>query len=331
MNRKRVFTLIFNTIFLIIILFINPRSTLGQEINLSLSPPLIELTIKPGKSILIAYKLENHGNPSVFSTKILPFQPSGDIGKIKLGKEFSGPIRFNLDNSEIKLGKPFFLKSNQNQQLLLRIRTPVGAPEGDYYYSFLAETVPEPASEGKVVSRAKATIGANILITVTKTGHLNFKTKIALFQLLSRFKLNLFGQTINLFDSNDPIPLVFDITNLGDNLIKPKGEIILRGIFGTKANYQILPKNILAHSQRRLTATPSGELNCSLCKTPPTLVLGGFFLGSYHLSTSVNFGDSSPQLSAATSFIALPFKLILVLLIIFPISFLVIKRLKRIN
>ena len=331
MSKKKILTFISSVIFLTSLLFINPCSTFGQEINLTLSPPLIELTIKPGKSILIAYKLENHGNPSVFSTKILPFQPSGDTGQIKLAKEFSGPIRFNLDNSEIKLANPFFLKSNQNQQLLLRIRTPVGAPEGAYYYSFLAETVPEPAGEGKISSRAKATIGANILITVTKSGHLNFKTRVALFQLLSRLKFHLFGQTINLFDSNDPIPLVFDVANLGANLVKPKGEITLKGLFGTKAHYQILPKNILAYSQRRLSATPSGKLDCSLCKTPPTLVLNGFFLGRYYLSTSVNFGNGSPQLSAATSFIAFPFKLTLVLLIIIPTSFIVIKRLKGMN
>jgi len=331
MRKKKIFKLILGGIFLVGVLFISPNNIFGQEINLSLSPPLVELTIKPGKSVLIGYKLENHGNPSIFSTKILPFKPKGDTGQIKLAKEFNGPIRFNLDNSEIKLGRPFFLKSNQNQQLLLRIRAPEGAPEGDYYYSFLAETVPEPAGEGKVISRAKATIGANILITVTRNGSLNLKAKVALFQLLNRFKLNLFGQTINFFDSNDPIPLVFDITNLGNNLIKPQGKIILKGALGTKASYQIVPKNILAHSQRRLSATPSGKLNCPLCKTPPTLVLNGFFLGRYHLSTNVNFGSGSPQLSATTSFIALPLKLILILLIVIPFSFMIIKRLKRIN
>jgi len=331
MKIKKKRGIILAGILLIGFLLVRPQLALGQGIDLTLTPPLIELTIKPDKTILIAYKLENRGNPSVFSTKILPFKPEGDTGQIRLAKDFSGPIRFNLDNSIIKLGKPFFLKSNQNQQLLLRIRAPYGAPEGDYYYSFLVETIPQPAGAGKIVSRAKATIGANILITVTQTGQLDIKAKITLFQLLDRFKINFFGRTLHFFDSNDPVPLVFNVANLGNNLLKPQGKIRLQGVLGTTAQYQITPRNILAHSQRRLTATPSGALNCPLCKTRPTLVLNGFFLGRYHLSTDVNFGAGSPQLSAATSFIALPFKFIFILIIIVVPSFIIIKRLKRIN
>jgi uncharacterized membrane protein len=74
-----------------------------------------------------------------------------------------------LDNSKLKLGEPFVLKTNDFKQLLLRIRIPEGAPEGDYYYTLLAETQPPTALDGSSTSQAKVAIGANILVTVTNT------------------------------------------------------------------------------------------------------------------------------------------------------------------
>jgi hypothetical protein len=173
--------------------------------------PLIELVVKPGKSVLIAYKLENRGDPIVIKSTVLPFQTNDNLGNIKVKPEFDGPVRFNLDNSEIKLDQPFFLRSGASQQLLLRIRVPEGTSEGDYYYTFLSESQPAPVIEGVSSTRNKATIGANILITVSQTGRVEVKGKIALFDILAKLKLKLFKNVFNFFDSTDKIPIVLII------------------------------------------------------------------------------------------------------------------------
>ncbi len=308
--------------------------TYAQQVSLSISPPLLEMIIKPGKSVVIAYTLKNFSDPVIINTQVLPIKSKDNLGHIEVLDEFEGPVRFSLDNSEIKLGQPFFLKSGQSQQLLLRIRIPQEAPEGDYYYSFFSQTQAPPAKEGETSSRMRASIGANILITISNSGQVEVKGRIGLFDILSRYKLKIFKNIIHIVESCDKIPIVLTVENQGKNLIKPHGQIELRGNFGEKANYEILPNNILANSQRLLVATGSAEVNCPTkgkkpiyCQQPTTLILSGFFIGRYRLSTTINFGEGTPHLFASTSFIAIPIKLIAVLGVVFFIGILIIKRL----
>lgn len=302
----------------------NMKPAYAQQFTLSLSPPLLELIIKPGKSILIAYTLENLGDPTYLNAKVVSFEPQDNLGNIRLKERADGPIRFSLDNSQIDLNQPFFLKTRQKEQLLLRIKAIDGASEGDYYYTLLVSSQPREVREGESIGAARASLGANILITVTESGKIQNKGKVAIFEVLPRWRLNLGKKSLNLFDSNDKIPLILVIENKGKNLIKPQGEIVLTGSFSTKAKYEVLPQNILAESQRLIAATPSAEIEI---KKPASLVLSGFFLGSYKLSTSVNFGPGTSTLTASTSFIALPLKFILGLIVaIIVIGWLVMKK-----
>lgn len=317
------FLLVFLT-FAFLLLSLNVNQVNAQQITLSISPPLIETVIKPGKAIMIAYNLKNLGDPAVIAATVLPFTPKDSYGNLVIKKEFEGPIRFSLDNSLLQLNEPFFLKSGETQQLLLRIRIPDGAPEGDYYYTLLAQTQPRSEVGNGSSGAARATIGANILITVTNSGNLETKGKISFFDVLSRVKLFLFGKPIRLFDSSDKIPVSLIINNYGRNIIKPHGEIVLKGNFGEKATYDILPQNILAGSQRLLTATPSVELKS---KTPTSLNISGFFVGKYSLTTNVGFTEEGPAtVFASISFFAFPFKICLGILATILIASILIKK-----
>lgn len=279
----------------------------AQQVDLSISPPLIEVVAKPGKTLLIAYTIRNGGDPMIIRSAVLPFKPQGNRGNIILGDEYEGPIQFLLDNADLQLNEPFFLRSNGQQQLLLRIRVPEGAPEGDYYYTFLAESDAPPGLDGTSSARAKVSIGSNIIITITGTGQLEAKGRITLFDVLSTRTLSFLHHTLHIFDSGEPVPVVLQIANMGKNFVKSSGNITLRGNFGETAQYAILDQNILSESQRILTATPSAQIDT---RQPASLILSGFFVGNYKLSTVVNFGEGTPNLYASTSFIALPFKII---------------------
>ncbi|MEX1052735.1 MAG: hypothetical protein WEC80_02710 [Patescibacteria group bacterium] len=323
-----------SVIFIIFVLFFISKASFAQQIGLSVSPPHLEAVIKPGKSILIAYQIRNFGDPTILKSNVFSFAPKGNRGEVDILEEFQGPVRFELDNSNLSLGQSYFLNTNQDQQLLLRIRIPEGAPEGDYYYTFISETVPNPAIEGLSSSQARGKIGTNILITVTESGRIDLKGQIAIFDVLSRYSFNLFGKKYRVFDSGDIIPIVLTAENKGKNLIKPNGDIVLRGNFGEKAVYNVIPQTILAESQRELIATPSAEINCDqgrqsfYCKRDASLLISGFFLGKYDLSTTLNFGEGSPNVYSTVDFIALPIKF-LVGLIIVILSTLIVLRAKK--
>jgi len=290
-----------------IVLLFFPLIVIAQQVSLSISPPIIEAVMKPGKSIMIAYTLKNNGDPVIINSKIVNFEPSDNFGNIKLGLEATGPVRFSLDNADLQLGQAFFLETGKSQQLLLRIRIPDRAPNGDYYYSLLAQTERGEILEGVTSSGARATIASNILITVTDSGIIDVQPRIARFDILSKIKI---------FDSFDKIPVVLYVENRGNNLIKPEGQINLRGTFGGTAEYDIIPKNILSRSQRLVEATPSANLTAKAEDLGPTsLVLSGFFVGKYNLTTNISFGENSPTVFESTSFFAFPFKIAIGLII----------------
>ena len=312
-----------------------PNPSFAQQVSLSISPPLLELFIKPGKSIMVAYKLDNLGDPAFLNLKILPFEAKDNLGNIRIKPEFEGPVRFSLDNSDLQLEQPFFLKTNGSQQILLRIRIPENIVDGDFYYSLLAETAPPTAGEGMGSARAKATIGSNILVTISNSGNIDIKPRVVLFDILSKLKFNFLGKVIKIFDSADKVPLVFIVENKGKNMIKPEGRITLKGNFGETAKYDIISKNILAESQRLLEATPSAQIDCDdkrtdqACLIPASLLLSGFFIGKYNLSTQISFGENSPTIFGSTSFFAFPFKILGGVLLAIIIIVFIVKRRKE--
>lgn len=318
--------------------FIPPSKVNAQQISLSISPPIIQFIAKPGKSIMIAYRIENNGDPAIIITKVLPFEPRDNTGNIRIKQEFEGPIRFSLDNANVSLEQPFFLRTKDSQRVLLRMRVPDGAPDGDYYYTFLAEAQPPPTIEGIQSAGAKVTIGSSILITVTDSGIIDIKGRVALFDVLSRYTLNIFGNKIRVFDSNDKIPVVLIVENKGKNLFTPEGEIVMKGNFGERARFDIISQNVLAGSDRLLVASNSAELDCPnkgrlpvYCHQPISLLISGFFVGLYKLSTTINFGENSPNIFGSVSFVAIPFKLLIGFLLAVIIGIIVIKKITNIN
>lgn len=278
---------------------------------------------------MIAYEIKNFGDPTYLVAKVTSFEPKDNLGNLRLKNELEGPIRFSLDNADVALNQPFFLKSGASQQLLLKIRVPEKIEEGDYYYTLIAETIPPSNLTGSTASIARVTLGSNILISVTETGVIEIKPRIVLFEVIS--KMRLFGQKINLFDSFEKVPIVLIVENRGRNLIKPEGEIILKNFFG-ELRYQIIPKNILSQSQRIVEASSSSSLpgqKQTNNKQATSLILSDFLFGKVNLSAEISFGENSPKLFANTSFFAFPFRLTLLILAGAIVTAVIIKKLKQ--
>lgn len=319
---------IYITLVIVLLLSVGMRAVYAQQVSLSISPPIVEAVMKPGKSILVAYNIKNNGDPAIINTRVVSFEPRGNFGNISLKEELEGPVRFSLDNADLKLGQSFFLNTGATQQVLLKMRLPENIPNGDHYYSLLAETIPPTTVEGIASSRAKATIATNILITVTESGVIEIKPKVTIFDTLSKFKMNLFGKPVGIYDSLDKIPVVLYVENNGSNKIVPQGKIRLKGALNQTTDYDIVPKNILANSQRIMEATPSATISPQP-STPVSLVLSGLFIGKYSLSTDISFGENSPTVFGSTTFIAFPFKILGAVLLLIVATVFITRRFSK--
>lgn len=293
-------------IFFLFILFISCiyKNTYAQTISLSITPPIVELIIKPGKSVLISYSVENRGDPTVLKTRVIPITTNNIFGLPVQDSYKKSPINFRLDNSNLSLSDARFTKSKDIFQYLLRISVPNETPEGDYYYSFQVFSEPNYSLGSQVTPRNQATISSNIIISVTNTGRLEAKGSIIKFGFISK--------KFPVFDSTEYIPVELIIENKGKNVFKPEGEISLTGNFGEKSTYSIVPVNVIAGSARIIPATPSVNLNCDnkknkICTRPFSLILKGFFVGKYSLKAKVQIANNKEPLIAEKTFYAIPF------------------------
>jgi hypothetical protein len=297
----------------------------AQRIKLSVLPPQVEILMKPNLSLIKAFNFENLQDPGVFYFKVVSFKSSGDQGNIDFFPEAEGPVRFSLENSDLALEKPFFLKSHSTVQAILKIRTIENAPPGDYYYTLLM--VSEPSSTQVSAGRGSAILGANILLSITTDGFTPTRVKVAQFQIVPRYKFNFFGKTFLIVEPTDQVPVILKLANTGNYFVTPEAKISLRGPYGVNKSKKLLPQNILRNSERLLLRAELEE--CSRCQTAVSAVLSGFYFGKYQLTADITFAGLNQKIFAESEFWALPVKLTRVFVGLFFFSAVLLYFLRR--
>lgn len=276
----------------------------AQQVNLSMSPPIVQTRIKPGKSIIIAYTVENSGDPTNLQFLIRPFTPVGQLGSLTVAQQLEGPVQFNLENADAVLEKPFFFPAKEKRQAVLRIHIPPGIPDGDYYYMVMAETVPAFGIAGQSTGVASASIGSPLLISITESGITEVKATIAEFSFKPDYVLTVGNNIVRIVDNAKELPIICSIRNMGKNLIQPQG-IIVDQVGKTKNKYTIIPQNILSNSQR-IIKTFTDENS----KTDSSLVLSHLSIGKHRVTAEVTFGEDTSVQYQTLEFLALPLRLI---------------------
>ena len=301
MNKKIVFAaVVLSTIYYLL----STTHSFAQQVNLSLDPPIVQAKIKPGKAIIIAYTVENMGDPTNLQFLIRPFSPVGQLGSLSVSQQLDGPVQFNLENADLVLEKPFFFPSKEKKQAVVRIHVPPGVPDGDYYYLVMAETVPAFSVAGSSTGVASASIGSPLLVSITDSGVTEIKATIAEFSFKPDYTLTVGNNTVRIVDNAKELPIVLSIRNMGKNLIQPQGTIVDQN-GSVKNTYQIIPQNILSNSQRILkvfTDENEGQTNS-------TVVIPHLTIGSHRITATVLFGDNSEVQSKALIFLALPIRM----------------------
>lgn len=299
-------------------LLLNTSYSYAQSVSLGVYPPILQVMIQPGKSLTQVYKVYNSADPIIVSSSIHPFAPLGETGDITLVDcqkiEVIGCESlswFSFQNANLELSKSFFLGSGRNQELVLKISVPDYAAEGDYYNTLLF-TSQAPPQEGEKTSRAQASIGSNILITVSKDGNPNRTIEISEFSAKKKFSILGLEFNLPLFDSFDLIPILLKLSNIGNAYTSISGKIALTGFPGLISKFTVPPQNILAQGSRIVLATPSASLSNN--NNSSLLLPKGFYLGRYKLETEIE-SEQGQVVKKTTSFYALPFKSVTFLIV----------------
>lgn len=285
-------------------LLASPKKALAQEISLSLYPPLIEITLQPGKELLYPFLVSNQGIPQILKFYLLSFE-KGDIFGNPQGFGEKIPDWINI----IKPENEVFLENGQTQELVIRFNPPKDTQEKDYYLTLIAETSPLLTSDQNQVQN-KVKIGANILISISKSGITEKTARIKEFK------------APHIIDSFFPLKYEVIIQNTGESFFKPNGKIVIHSSLGKEKVLSLASQNVISNSERKIFCVENE--NITDCTLP-----GFFHLGIYKAKLEFSLDETGKIYKSETTTIAFPFFLLFPLL--FATSLLLILRKERVE
>ncbi len=297
-SNKAIFFILFSffpVVFIFSFLFFHSQAY-AQSLSLSISPPILELVIKPGKNVTQSFKLTNDSDRSLIITPKLA--EYGDNG-IKDNPDFQPDKWISLLNLDIALFKPFLLEKGKTQQIVLRLNPSKEIKEDDYNRVLYFTTKPQMPSD-RSQSQITQTIGVPLLLTVTATGNFVRSAQITKFSLPDF--IDSFG------------PLTFDVLvkNTGKSFFHPNGSITLDGPVG-RGSYSIVPNAILSQQEVKLIADMDSQ------QKDHTISLKGFYLGKYTIGVDFKLDDGNVIINEKKVVYALPFKIIIILIVLFTL------------
>jgi len=319
MNKKKKFfyvlalSLLFHTSYFILH---TSNGVFAQEISLSISPPLLEVTIKPGSSFTQPYEITNNSQNDIYlKTIVSPFEPADEEGNIKIVGNEQGAMSsqegenfFSLANSNLKLNQTFKLSVGEVKRLLLKIDTPPNSSEKDYYFTFLAEQ----SSEGLFIEKGSGgenliKIGANILLTVSES----MKPKKEL--ILAKF--TAIPKIADVFDK-----VYFEVLaqNIGESFSKPMGNLEIYYFGRQKVKVlELRPDNVLASFSRKIKCIGEEIRDMRYeIRNQGDCFFSSFVPGYYKAVVSVSADGEGEMQTAAVSFWLMPIKLIIILIVL---------------
>lgn len=301
-SRFFLFLFIFLT-FNFTLLTFNLRHASAQTLSLSISPPLLEVFIKPGKSITQKYKLTNNGERTAITVKLAQLNENG----IRETNVSETDKWISIIQSDIDFSKPFTLESGQFKEFILTIQPSNELQEQDYYRALVFSTESSISAQSSA-STISQDLVSPLLITLTSTGQVNKAAKI------SRFDMPEF------LDSFGPFKVDIVVENTGNTYFRPNGLISLAGPLA-KGTFKIEPNVVLPGSKKVLKTTSSTDKVSSLN-------LPGFYLGKYEVRVDFTLDESTIKIDQTRTFYALPWKAGLFLLFLY-ILVLILRKLRK--
>lgn len=296
----------------IIYLFAPAKQIQAQEISLTISPPITEVLIAPGKEVVQNYILKNEGNSTLVSVSVTPFYPQGTQGFQEFRDDLTSSYQnwFFLIDPNIALGTSFNLPKGQSQTISLKIAPPRDASLKDYYFAVFF-TTQQDSETGLDTGYSQAKVGSNLLITVSDDG-----------EPVKNVSIKKFSAPL-IIDSFAKLSYSVTLENIGRAYVAPMGKIIVSSKpFGSSSELTLAPVNILVSSERDIPCLSGEEqINCSLEKKFP--------LGLYRAKLTFSLDEETQIYTSEIVTFAFPFSLILGIIFIFAVYKIIFKYVKQ--
>jgi hypothetical protein len=297
MKTKYIFTFTSSLIltFSLFILSYSPSFAQASRINLSISPPVLYLSIKPGEKLTYEIWAENLGDSALEVTpSLLDFEADNKTGQ-PLIKQTGTFKHIRINNGLTTFGESFTLEPKQKRSVPITIDIPRSEQEEEYamtiFFTFKNKVEgPNQDSQAKVAG----TVGSNLILLITRN---NLDRGNIIVKNIS---------SLPTIDSFMPIKFTALAENIGKNATPASGSATIYNWQNKKvAEFEIHPDMILAESSRQLREKDfvSSEFRY---KKP-------FLIGLYTIQVELqkNSAPDAQTFVLKKTIVALPFSIIL--------------------
>lgn len=246
----------------------------AQSLSLAISPPIVEVLIKPGKTVVQTFTLNNRGETTTVFANFYEYGAQGFMITTP-----PAPVSWITFLDDIATQRPFVLKKGQVREIKVRISPPKDLPDQELYRVLLFTTAVQPAAEVSQ-SQLSQSIGTIFLVSVTESGLLQKAAEIVRFDVVA------------LHDSFTPLQANIWVKNTGTTYFRPNGTITLEGLSG-RLEFPLESAVVLAQATKRITVKDNTS-------DDSTLSLAGFFIGRYRIGTTFTLDEGSISVSSHT-------------------------------
>lgn len=310
------------------------QTTNAKSLSLSINPPIIEISALAPSTATSSLTIQNKSNDQVvLQIQLKPFKAKLENGELEYLEASSGEYLKNslfLKNVQIlDNGIPtetITLGPTQEKNLTLNINIPQdttisrldspdssSARRADYYFSviFVSDNNASPTSNA---SLNQLGIAANVLLSVGAK-----ETPNAVLQEFSS----------GLFFEKGPVSFTVRITNKGIHFIKPKGEILIKNMFGQSiGKLDLIRVNVLADATRGIPNDLYMQQSSLDLKNPKALWKEDFLLGFYTATLNIALSDEGPSFIKSIHFFAFPFQGLIVIVIVLISAIIIVNRVR---
>lgn len=324
---NKILKILFIVLFAISYSLLAAAHTNAQSVDLGIYPPVFQIQATAPSDVKIPFSVQNFTSLSVpLTISLKPFTAdpaeNGNVTFLDV-PDYADPFLperiqvFDRDNSIGNL----ILSPQQKKDLILEVQIPSNEPKGDYYLSLVFSSNTDNINN-KNSSQASIGIASNILLSIGPVG----KTQGYIEDFSTPF-----------FVAKGPIPFTVRVKNTSDHYITPKGNIVIKNMFGQAiGKVNLLSVNILANTIRRIPDSSQSDLNSKdyqVIKTeiennsfPVAVWPEKFLVGPYTATLTLALSDSGPLFTKEIMFFAFPLEyLIAILAIISLIIFIAVR------
>lgn len=266
----------------------------AESISLAVDPPIFQIQATPPANIQAPLTVENNGDTQLtLNIQIKPFTASDrEDGQVKYLDDPLFFQRVSIVDETGQVLERFKIDPKEKKKLKLLLNIPKDSPSGDYYFSIVFLT-DQGSNANTSSSQSVSGIASNVLLSV---GEGKISGEIEEF-------------SAPVFLEKGPVPFTVRVKNTSNHFINPKGEILIKDIFGqTIGRVDLAQVNILANSVRNIPSQEylNGEnLPDNLAAYWPEKII----LGPYKASLSIALSDSGPLFRRSIIFFAFPAKI----------------------